>query len=341
VNAFRFVAALALICANLLFAAEASADAPKTSDKKSPAEHVIQPPDVIQIEMLKVIPKPPYRVEVFDVLEIRANIPPDKPLDSPYIMVEAEGTINLGPTYGSIRVAGMTVDEIRATLNKSLNRWIKDPTVSVQLARASNAQPISGQYLVGPDGTINLRQYGVVKIVGKTAIEACEAVQDHLKQYLDSPKLSVDVLDNSKKVYYVITLGADLGDSIRRIQITGTETVCVPWVIAFHSTGRICWHPKFCGDGRAIHIFLLETCESALTWLIASNTATNYRLLPGDRLFIADDELVTFSNVAAKLAVTMHTVPSENAVDKVPSESDSPNRGGQGGSHYNRNRNGL
>ena len=53
-------------------------------------------PDVNQIEMLKLIRKPPYRAEVFDVLEIRANTRTDQPLDNQYFMVEAEGTVNLG-----------------------------------------------------------------------------------------------------------------------------------------------------------------------------------------------------------------------------------------------------
>ena len=56
---------------------------------------------------------------------------------------------------------------------------------------------VTGQYLVGPDGTINLRQYGVVVISGKTIADARIAIQNHLKQYLDSPELSVKVVDSN------------------------------------------------------------------------------------------------------------------------------------------------
>ena len=107
-------------------------------NKVSLPAYRIEPPDVIQIEMLKLIPLPPYRAEVFDVLQIRANALPDQPIDN-YYMVEAEGTINLGPPYGSVRVAGMTIEEVRTTLNKWLRQWLRDPTVSVQLARVSGA----------------------------------------------------------------------------------------------------------------------------------------------------------------------------------------------------------
>ena len=197
---------------------------PREMNKVSLPAYRIEPPDVIQIEMLKLIPLPPYRAEVFDVLQIRANTPPDQPIDN-YYMVEAEGTINLGPTYGSVRVAGMTIEEVRTALDKWLRQWLRDPAVSVQLARVSGAQPVTGQYLVGPDGTINLRQYGVVHIAGKTVTEARIAIQKHLKQFLDSPELSVDVVAYNSKVYYVITQGAGLGDSVRRLPITGNETV--------------------------------------------------------------------------------------------------------------------
>ena len=71
---------------------------PREMNKVSLPAYRIEPPDVIQIEMLKLIPMPPYRAEIFDVLEIRANTPPDQPMDNQYFMVEAEGTINLGPS---------------------------------------------------------------------------------------------------------------------------------------------------------------------------------------------------------------------------------------------------
>ncbi len=66
---------------------------PREMNKVSLPAYRIEPPDVISIEMLKLIPLPPYRAEVFDVLQIRANALPDQPIDNYYI-VEAEGTIN-------------------------------------------------------------------------------------------------------------------------------------------------------------------------------------------------------------------------------------------------------
>ena len=99
------------------------------------------------------------------------------------------------------------------------------PDVSVQLARTAGTQPITGQYLVAPDGTINLRQYGLLYVAGKTVTEIRNDLRKHLSQYFDSPEVSVDVIAYNSKVFYVITEGAGLGDNVRRVPITGNETV--------------------------------------------------------------------------------------------------------------------
>jgi len=307
---------------------------PREMNKVSLPAYRIEPPDVIQIEMLKLIPLPPYRAEVFDVLQIRANALPDQPIDN-YYMVEAEGKINLGPIYGSVRVAGMTIDEIRTALNQWLRPTLRDPSASVQLARVSGAQPVTGQYLVGPDGTINLRQYGVVHIAGKTVTEARIAIQNHLKQYLDSPELSVDVLAYNSKVYYVITQGAGLGDSVRRLPVTGNETV-LDAISQINGLSQVS-SKKIWIARPAPHDFgcqqILPIEWDAITQ--GAQTATNYQLLPGDRLYVAEDELITFSNVMTKV-----TAPIERFAG-ILGLGNSTIRGFQTlGRNYNRTRNG-
>ena len=99
------------------------------------------------------------------------------------------------------------------------------PEVSVQLARTAGTAPVTGEYLVGPDGTINLRQYGTLHVAGKTITEIRMELNKHLSQYFDSPEASVDVRQFNSKVFYVITEGAGMGDNIRRVPITGNDTV--------------------------------------------------------------------------------------------------------------------
>ncbi len=269
-------------------------------NKVSLPAYRIEPPDVVTIEMLKLIPLPPYRAEIFDVLQIRANALPDQPIDNYYI-VEAEGTINLGPIYGTVRVSGMTIDEIKAALNKWLRQWLREPAVSVQLSRVSGAQPVTGQYLVGPDGTVNLRQYGVVHIAGKTVTEARIAIQEHLKQYLDSPEVSVDVVAFNSKTYYVITQGAGIGDNVRRLPITGNETVLdaisqINGLSQLSSTKIWIARPA---PGNMACEQILPVDWAAITQ--GGSAATNYQVMPGDRVFIAQDELVTLNNMVSKV----------------------------------------
>ncbi len=308
---------------------------PREMNKVSLPAYRIEPPDVIQIEMLKLIPLPPYRAEIFDVLQIRANTPPDYPPVYDNFMVEAEGTINFGPVYGSVRVAGMTIDEIRTMLNKWLQQWLREPAVSVQLARVSGAQPVTGQYLVGPDGTVNLRQYGVVHLAGKTVTEARVALQNHLKQYLDSPELAVDVVAYNSKVFYIITQGAGLGDNVRRLPITGNETV-LDAISQVNGLSQIS-SKKIWIARPAPHNFgcqqILPIEWDAITQ--GAQTATNYQLMPGDRLYVSEDELTTFTNILGKV-----TAPIER-IAGIAGLSSSTLRGWETmGRHYNATRNG-
>jgi polysaccharide biosynthesis/export protein len=293
-KAIRFAAALALILSNPLFAAEPSGNAVPGGEKNTQAETVVQPPyviqrpyrieppDVIQIEMLKVIPKA-HRAEIFDVLQIRAKALPDQPIDNNFL-VEADGTIDFGHTYGSVRVSGMTIDEIRTTLNKWLHQWIKDPSVSVQLVRVAGAQPVSGKYLVGPDGTINLHQYGVVKISGKTATEARSTIQDHLKQYLDLPELSVGLLTNNSKVYYVVeTQGRGCAEDVRRVPINGIVTVLDAMGQGTSENMKIISIarpvPRTSGGKQTLPVDWDAIIQG-------KDMTTNYQILPGDRLYV-------------------------------------------------------
>ena len=198
---------------------------PRELRKVSLPTYRIEPPDIVAIDMPKMVPLPPYPAEVYDVLEIRvSNALMDQPIDN-YFMVEAEGVVNLGPAYGTVRVVGMTLDEAKKSIEEKLSQMLREPEVSVKLGRVSGSQPLTAQYLVAPDGTINLRQYGLVHVAGLTVTEAKLAIQKHLAHYLDSPELSVDVVAYNSKVYYIITQGAGIGDNVRRFPVTGNETV--------------------------------------------------------------------------------------------------------------------
>jgi len=287
---------------------------PREKEKVSLPAYRIEPPDVLQIEMLKLVPLPPYRIEVYDVLQIAVVgtllDQPVGPTDSNggYYLVEGEGTINLGPAYGTVRVAGMTRDEAKVAIDQQLRKVLVNPVVSVQLARASGTQPVTGEYLVGPDGTVNLRQYGSVHLSGKTISQSKVDLEKHLAQFFDSPQVAVNILAYNSKVYYIITEGANLGDNIVRVPVTGNETV----LDALSNVGGISqlsskniWIARpGAGDSACEQILPID--YDSITR--GGMTATNYQILPGDRVFISEDGLVALSNWVNKMLAPMERI---------------------------------
>jgi polysaccharide export outer membrane protein len=268
----------------------------------------IQPPDLIQVEMLKQVPLPPYRVQVYDVLQIQVvGALENQPIDG-YYLIAAEGVIDLGPAYGNVRVVGMTIDEIKRTTGKKLREILKNPEVSVQLARTSGTQPVTGTYLVAPDGTINLRQYGSVLVSDKTLAEARLAIQKQLGEFFDSPEVTVDVTGYNSKVYYIITEGANQGDNVVRVPIAGNETVldAISQIGGLsQSSSKKIWIARPSASD-AENGTILPVDWDAITRRAA--TATNYQIMPGDRVFVAEDCLVALNNWLTKVSAPAERV---------------------------------
>ena len=293
----------------------------------------VEPPDILLIEMMKMVPLPPYRIETFDVLQIRAlGTLLDQPIDDFYL-VEGEGIVTLGPAYGRVRVAGMTVEEAADAIKIKLREVLNDPEVSVQLARTAGTAPVTGEYLVGPDGTINLRQYGTLHVSGKTVTEIREELNRHLSQYFDSPDAAVDVRQYNSKVFYVVTEGAGLGDNVRRIPATGNDTV-LDALSAVDGLSQVSsadvWVARPAPGGFGCEQILPVDYNSIAH---GGSAATNYQIMPGDRVFIASDNLI-----AANTFISKVTAPIERLLG-IASLGTSSIRGFQTlGRNYNRSR---
>ena len=54
--------------------------------------------------------------------------------------------VNLGPAYGRVRVAGMSVDESAVAVQNHLSQILRHPEVSLRLAQATGVQPVNGVY---------------------------------------------------------------------------------------------------------------------------------------------------------------------------------------------------
>jgi len=278
-----------------------SPEVPRELDKISLPEYVIEPPDILLVDIVRVLPKQPYRITPLDVLSVDVEGGyPGQPIRGPYT-VDVAGVVNLGPAYGPIRVAGLTIEEARAAIDQQLRRFLQAPQVSVGLVQAAAKQLIAGEHLVGPDGTVTLGVYGSVYVTGLTLAQAKYVIESHLSQFLESPEVSVDVFGYNSKVYYVITEGAGLGDNVTRFPMTGNETVLDALAqvngLQAVSSKRI-WVSRPAPHGCGTYQVLLVNYQAITK---GASTATNYQLLPGDRVFIAQDRMVAFDTALAKI----------------------------------------
>jgi polysaccharide export outer membrane protein len=273
---------------------------PRELDMVSLPPYVIEPPDILMINAVKIVPKPPHHLEPFDGILVRVIDASGLQIIGDAFVVDPEGMIDLGPEYGRVSVVGMTVVEAHDAIRRHLAATLEDPEVSVSLAFSAGAQQIVGEHLVGPDGRVNLGTYGSVYVAGMTIDEARETIERQLSNYLLDPKVVVDIFAYNSKVYYVVTQGAGLGDNVVEAPITGNETVLSAIArvggISQVSSKRI-WiarpAPNGVGCEQILPVNWDEISRGALT-------ATNYQMMPGDRLFIAEDPYIAFDSLVGK-----------------------------------------
>src|SRR5262249_6899553 len=153
--------------------------------------YTIAPPDILVIDAFRLIPKPPYRIEALEVLLVNvSDTLPNQPITGQYV-VSPEGTINLGFTYGTVRVGGLTLDEAQKAIREHLGNILRAPQVTVALAQFRGLQQVRGEHLIRPDGTISLGTYGAVYVAGLTLGQAKCVIEKHLSEYLLNPQVSV------------------------------------------------------------------------------------------------------------------------------------------------------
>jgi polysaccharide export outer membrane protein len=286
---------------------EPAAPVARELEKVSHPRYVIEPPDILLIDALRVIPKDPFRIEPLDILYIEAEgTHPDAPIRGPY-PVEPGGAVDLGSLYGKVSVVNLTLDEATDAVTRHLERTLRAPQVSVTLYQSAGQQQIVGTNLVGPDGTVNLGVYGKVYVAGMTIPQATEAVQEHLSKFLEETLISVDVLAYNSKVFYVITQGAGLGDNIIRFPITGNETVLDALAqvngLSARSSKNI-WIARPSPETGCFQVLPVNFHDVVR----GGKAGTNYQLMPGDRVFIEQDHMLAVEAGVAKLLAPFQKV---------------------------------
>lgn len=174
-------------------------------------------------------------------------------------------------------------------------------------------QPIRGQHLVRPDGTINLGIFGTIRVAGMTteqirvvvarAIDTLRTPEKVRKDPTTPEQVSVDVLAYNSKVYYIITDGAGYGEQVYRAPFTGNETVLdalslINGLPPVASKKKIWVARRVPGHGgHGNNILPVDWC--AITQ--GGSTVTNYQIFPGDRIYVKSQSLIRFDNNLGKI----------------------------------------
>lgn len=274
---------------------------PTEKDKSTLPPYTIEPPDILYIEALRVIPKPPYHLQAGDELALVIE-PEDYSLRSGRgYYIDPGGRIDLGPRMPKAQVGGLTVDEATQVVIDILKEELREPEVSLNVVQTTGMQPITGEHLVSPDGTVNLGTYGLVYVAGMTVDEARSAIETHLANYLDKPQISASVFAYNSKVYYVVTQGGPQGDQVARLPITGNETV-LDAIANIQGLSRLSskniWIARPAPGGMSCDLILPVNWREVTA---GAATATNYQILPGDRIFIAENKLVAIDGMLQQM----------------------------------------
>ncbi len=276
--------------------------------KASIPDYIVEPPDILTIEAIRILPRQPYKLQPLDSLLVQVLDSSGETLYDATSRIDPSGKLPLGPLFGSIEASGQTIDAVRESIRREVGSVYAKPQISADIVELAMQQQIAGEHLVGPDGRVNLGVYGQVRVAGMTVQEATQTVEQHLSVLLDNPKIAIDVFGYNSKFYYVISEGAGLGDQVNRFPFTGNETVldAISNVEGFSAiSSKQMWIARPGRNEQGGEQIL------PVDWLAISkrgDVKTNYQLLPGDRLFVAEDSLVAYDNHLAKKLAPMERI---------------------------------
>jgi RNA polymerase sigma factor (sigma-70 family) len=173
-------------------------------------------------------------------------------------------------------------------------RYVLEPP-DMLLLEVNGAFPLevhslAGNHLVRPDGTCGLGVYGSVPVADLTVEQAADAIAAKLREAGATGNLtaeqvrrgvSVDVTAYNSKVYYVITNTSGQGDQVSRLPLTGNETI----LDALSGLPALPARPRI--------TVKRENKVLPVDWKGITGggvSATNYQLMPGDRVYIESSQ---------------------------------------------------
>lgn len=293
---------------------------PRELKKVSLPDYIVEPPDILLIEVSGGQKLPNAKLRPGELLHVRVGntLPVDtfddpvarafKQIDNTY-RVQPDGTLNFGPEYGAVPVRDLTIPEARRLIELHLRQTLRNPQVYLSRSTDQADQPVTGEHLVRPDGTVSLGIYGSVYVSGLTLSSARQAIERHLAGHLNQPQVYIDVLAYNSKVFYIVTDGGGAGERVFRFPCTGNETVLdalsqingLPTVASKKDIWIARPAPPEIGYEQ-----ILDVDWNGI--VRGGQSRTNYQLLPGDRLYVQADRLVTFDTMIARITAPLERV---------------------------------
>jgi protein involved in polysaccharide export with SLBB domain len=144
--------------------------------------------------------------------------------------------------------------------------------------------PVSGRFLVGPDGRINLPRLGSIYLAGKTIDEAQKAIEKALSPQGKIPQVYIDVFASNSKKYYIITQYPNGTGTVVEVPITGNDTVLdaiaqIGGLKAASSTKV--WIARPAANGVGGETVLPVSWDKIAR---GASAIENHQLMPGDRV---------------------------------------------------------
>ena len=172
-------------------------------------------------------------------------------------------------------------------------------------------QAISGPFQVRIDGSVGLGFYGSVTVEGLSLEQAAAAIRNQVVQNEELKRLGtrpesviviVDVLAYNSKRYYVVTDGGGYGEQVYPFPVTGSETVLdamaningLPAVASRRNiwVARRCPHPN--QPWQILPVDWVGITQHGIT-------TTNYQIMPGDRIYVKAQRLVTIDTALGRI----------------------------------------
>jgi polysaccharide export outer membrane protein len=247
--------------------------------------NVVEPPDLVIVEVLEALPARPISGER---------------------MVRPDGKISLG-FYGDVDARGLTMEQLKVAIIKHMRRYLDDETLGLKLepnARGSFMVPVQGQDQAAEEKK-QLRQRP-----RRNSLQPATDEPDHWAVIppAESDAVFVDVTAYNSHNFYVEGDAQTIG----KFPWTGNETVLDA---IEHAGGLVASadpknirlvRPGRNGKPSRIYKVDLEAIREK------GDATLNYQMFPGDRLVIGRNAVVSQTTEIDRLVAPLQTVTNWN-----------------------------